>query len=379
MHQVLLNLVVNARDAMPGGGCLTIETANVELDQTYVAQHPEVVAGLYVLLAVSDTGIGMDKATVERIFDPFFTTKGPEKGTGLGLSTAYGIVRQCGGWIWVYSEPGHGATFRIYLPRLTAPLAEEREPAPVPATLRGSETILVVEDQAQVRGLAVEVLQSYGYQVLEAATGGDALLLAERHPDPIALMITDVVMPRMTGNELAERLKPLRPNMRVLYMSGYTENAIVQRGILDCGVSYIAKPFAPVSLAGKVREVLDSSPPAAKVLVVDDEESIRGLFQKILEDAGYEVTLAIDGSQALDLLRDSAFDVVITDLVMPNREGIETIQAIRRQHPGMKIIAVSGAFGGSFLGSAKLLGAEATLVKPVGPGQLLGALRRVLE
>jgi CheY-like chemotaxis protein len=259
--RVLMNLAVNAGDAMPGGGRLIIETANADVDESYTAVHPEMTSGSYVLLAVTDTGTGMDEETRQHIFEPFFTTKGVGEGTGLGLSTVYGIVKQSQGWIWVYSEPSHGTTFKIYLPRIEGALAADRAAAPAPGTLRGSETVLVVEDHEAVRRLTVEILKSYGYRALETARGGEALLVAERHPEPIHLLLTDVVMPGMTGRELADRLKPLRPEMRVLYMSGYAADVIAHRGVLDSGVNYIQKPLGPSALAAKIREVL--GPPCA--------------------------------------------------------------------------------------------------------------------
>jgi two-component system, cell cycle sensor histidine kinase and response regulator CckA len=260
LHQVLLNLVVNAKDAMPGGGRLTIQTANLDLDQDFAAAHSEIAPGPYVLLTVGDTGTGMDRETLEHLFEPFFTTKDVGKGTGLGLSTVYGIVRQCGGWIWVDSQPGLGSTFKIYLPRVElAPApAAAAAPPPVPGSLRGAETVLVVEDQEDVRRLTVEILKNYGYRVLEAALGGDALLLAERHPGPIHLMLADVAMPRMTGTELAGRMEPLRPRMKVLYMSGYTDSAIVHHGVLEAGINFLQKPFNPDGLTRAIRQVLDA-------------------------------------------------------------------------------------------------------------------------
>ncbi len=256
MHQVLMNLVANARDAMPSGGRLIIETANVELDEVYADVHPEVVPGPSVLLAVTDTGVGIDEETQRHIFEPFYTTKGPRAGTGLGLSMVYGIVRQSGGWIWVYSEPGKGSAFKIYLPVSEAVAQPEAGGRVAPVTLNGSETILVVEDQEEVRRLAVEVLRSYGYRILEAADGQAALALADRQGEPIHLLLTDVVMPGMTGRDLARRLAPLRPEMKVLYTSGYTENVIAHRGVLDAGVAYLPKPFTPEGLTTMVRKVL---------------------------------------------------------------------------------------------------------------------------
>ena len=258
IEQVLMNLVLNARDAMPNGGRLTIETADVVLDTDYARTHVAVNPGRYVMLAVSDNGCGMDAETQARIFEPFFTTKDLGKGTGLGLSTVYGIVKQSGGNIGVYSEPGRGTTFRIYLPRIrkapeTVEPEEAREPLP-----RGSETILLVEDEAGVRTLAKTILQIQGYTVLDAAQGKDAFLLSGQHEGLIHLMVTDMVMPEMNGREVADRLKPLRPNMKVLFMSGFTDKAMVHNGELDPGIAFLQKPFTPQTLARKVREVLDS-------------------------------------------------------------------------------------------------------------------------
>jgi len=258
IEQVIMNLVVNARDAMPTGGQLSIETGNVDLDSDYAREHLGVNPGPHVMLAVSDTGVGMDQSTQARIFEPFFTTKEVGKGTGLGLSTVFGIAQQSGGSVWVYSEPGAGTTFKVYFPRIEADLEVARQASSVPATLRGSETILLVEDQEQVRAVAASILQRNGYRVIVAQNAGDALLLAERHRGGIHLLLTDVVMPQISGVELARRIALLRPEMKVLFMSGYTDDSIVRHGVLDSRMAFLQKPFTPESLTRKLREVLTS-------------------------------------------------------------------------------------------------------------------------
>ena len=264
MEQVLMNLAVNARDAMPEGGRLTIETSNIDLGEIYVGEHVAVKPGAYVLLAVSDTGTGMDEETRARIFEPFFTTKGPETGTGLGLSTVYGIVQQWGGAIQVYTELGWGTSFKVYLPRAagaaeTAAVRAEN----ITELPRGSETILLVEDQDAVASVIRATLHLCGYQVLEAHNGGEALTVLERHDGPVHLLLSDIVMPVMGGSELAARLRGVRPETRVLFISGFSERALSAYGDQESGFSFLQKPFMPESLARKVRDVLDATAASA--------------------------------------------------------------------------------------------------------------------
>jgi two-component system cell cycle sensor histidine kinase/response regulator CckA len=259
LEQVVMNLCVNARDAMPRGGLLRIETANVELDAGHTARHEPMAPGRYVMLAVSDAGSGIEKEILSKIFEPFFTTKEEGKGTGLGLSMVYGIVTQAEGCVWVYSEPGHGTTFKVFLPRI-----DEAVTAAPPALLpvaRGTETILLVEDEDSLRALARETLEEQGYRVIEANGGERAIELARLHSEPIHLLLTDVVMGGMNGRVLAESLAVTRPEMKVLYMSGYTDDLIAHSGVLEAGMLLIEKPFTARLLLGRLRDVLDGKPP----------------------------------------------------------------------------------------------------------------------
>ena len=255
LEQVVMNLCLNARDAMRDGGRLRIETANAELDAAFAARHKPMAAGRYVMLAVSDTGSGIAKDTQSKIFEPFFTTKERGKGTGLGLAIVYGIVKQAGGYVWVYSEMGRGTTFKIYLPRIDEPaVAPAVEETPMPS--KGWETILLVEDDASLRGLACELLEEHGYRVIEATGPDQAIEIAQRNPETIHLLVTDVVMPGMNGRALAETLVAARPTLRVLYMSGYTDDVIAHSGVLAPGVLLLEKPFTVLALLGRVRLAL---------------------------------------------------------------------------------------------------------------------------
>ncbi len=258
IDQIIINMAVNSRDAMLQGGKFIIETANVDLDKNFFREHGiDETPSSYVMLAISDTGSGMDKETREHIFEPFFTTKEIGKGTGLGLSTVYGIAKQNNGFIWVYSEPGQGTTFKIYLPKVKESVeSEEKERTPV-GDLNGSETVFIVEDDDRLRNLARKILERHGYSVLDAEDGEDALRVSEAHEGRIDLMLTDVVMPKMGGKEVAERLQPLYPQMKVIYMSGYTDDVIAHHGVLEPGLNFLEKPFTPEDLARNVREVLD--------------------------------------------------------------------------------------------------------------------------
>jgi signal transduction histidine kinase/CheY-like chemotaxis protein len=395
IEQTLMNLAVNARDAMPTGGTLTIETANVEHDPDYAHEREAAGVRWFVMLAVSDTGCGMDEATQARIFEPFFTTKEPGKGTGLGLATVYGIVKQAGGFIWVHSEPGHGTTFKVYLPQVGAP-AEGVTAAPSVRVLRGTETVLLVEDTAAVRAVTKQVLERQGYTVLEAPNGEAALRLVQQHHGRIDLLLTDVVMPGLSGRQLAEQLARARPDMKVLYASGYTDDSVVRHGILEARNAYLQKPFEPESLARKVRDVLDTSgigaaapdplPPdmaraAARILVIDDDAQLRSAITRLLGQAGYDVLAAGDGAAGLALYHEQGADLVIVDVFMPERDGLEVIRALRAEPCPAKIIAISGGDQTGhleLLKVAEVVGASRTLTKPMALKELLATVRELV-
>jgi two-component system, cell cycle sensor histidine kinase and response regulator CckA len=258
LEQVLVNLAVNARDAMPEGGLLRIQTANVVLDEEYVAQHAEAVVGPHVMLSVSDTGIGMDDETLSHVFEPFFTTKPVGVGTGLGLATVYGIVKQSGGSMWVYSEPGQGTTFKALLPRADSPATVEAARAPTPVAAKGTETILLAEDEESLKRLTARILENHGYEVIAADTATEAVAIAARNGRTIHLLLTDLVMPELSGTALAERVCELVPDVRVLFMSGYADDVVTRNGSLTPGSAFLEKPFSANDLATKVRETLDA-------------------------------------------------------------------------------------------------------------------------
>jgi PAS domain S-box-containing protein len=377
LDQVVMNLAVNSRDAMPTGGKLLIETAVLAGGESHAQPVPGAGSGSYVVLAVSDTGVGMNEETRQRIFEPFFTTKEVGKGTGLGLSMIQGIVEQSGGYIEVSSELGRGTTFKIYLPRVEDMPADSGRPA-ADAAMGGKETVLVVEDQPEVRKYAAAALRAYGYHVIQAENAGEALLFCERESERVDLVLTDVVMPNISGRELADRLGQRWPGIKVLFMSGYADDAIMGHGVLEKDAQLLQKPFSPDQLAAKVREVLGASGHPARILVTDDQAEVRSFLRTVLEDGGYTVIEAADGKQALDAVRAGPVDRVIMDLVMPEQEGIETIPVLHKEFPGIGIVAVSGAFGGQYLKPARMLGADAVLSKPIGAGVLLATVAEVL-
>jgi signal transduction histidine kinase/CheY-like chemotaxis protein len=377
LEQVLMNLAVNAIDAMPDGGQLTVEAQTVFLDESYAREHAEVSAGHYVQLAVTDTGTGMDTRTRVRIFEPFFTTKEQGRGTGLGLSTVYGIVRQSGGHIWVYSEIGQGTTFKVYLPLSRHEVTGEAPGEDSPSDLRGTETIFLVEDDNHVREFMAEALSDLGYLVLQAPSATAALPEIVRYQGEIHLLITDIVMPKMTGRDLAEALAPHRPDMRVLYCSGYTENVIVMKGILDPGLDYLGKPFSGNSLAVKVRQVLSHARRQRSIVVVDDDLPVRTFIQKTLEEGGYKVHVGANGRDAVALCAEKPVDLVLTDLVMPEQEGIETIRFFRKERPHIPVIAMSGGMS-EMLGAASALGAREVIQKPIDPAELIRLVKSVI-
>ena len=346
LEAALLNLAVNARDAMPDGGTLAIESLNARLDEGYAAQHAEVAPGDYAVIAVTDTGHGMSSATLARVFEPFFTTKEVGKGTGLGLSMVYGFVKQSGGHLKIYSEEGRGTSVKIYLPRILGEASDEPEPSAA-ADLeisRRRETILCVEDDDDVRAYTVECLRELGYRVLEAHDGASALRLMERQEQPLDLLFTDVVMPRMSGAELAQALRRRHPSLKVLYTSGYTRNAIVHGGRLDPGVEMIAKPFTFAALSAKVRDVIDQGQ-TGRLLLVEHEPTVRALTVEALAHSPYKVDQAANGTEALAKIRaaQGRYDVVLIDQALADRAGDALALEIRALYADMPLLLATDA------------------------------------
>ncbi|MBV9931143.1 MAG: response regulator [Alphaproteobacteria bacterium] len=341
LESALLNLAVNARDAMPSGGKLTIETANVRLEENYAATHAEVSPGQYIVISVTDTGTGMSKQTISRVFEPFYTTKEVGKGSGLGLSMVYGFVKQSGGHVSIYSEEEHGTTVKIYLPRLLSEEVVEDEAHLTQGLERSrrQETILVVEDDDDVRAYTVECLRELGYRVLEAHDGVSGLRLIERQADPINLLFTDVVMPNMTGRELADKARALQPGLKVLYTSGYTRDAIIHGGRLDPGVDMIAKPFTYHALGQQIRDVLDRGR-TGRLLVIQADGAVRLLTVEALTEAGYAVDQAATGVEALSKIRASQgrFDAVILDTDINGKGASSLFEEIRALHNDLAVL-----------------------------------------
>ncbi len=343
LEAAILNLAVNARDAMPEGGTLTVETANARLDETYAADHAEVAPGQYVVIAVTDTGSGMRRETAARVFEPFFTTKEVGKGTGLGLSMVYGFTKQSGGHVKIYTEEGHGTTVKIYLPRLMSDVQiEETTFEADPEVSQAQELILVVEDDDDVRSYTVECLRELGYRVIEAHDGEAALRIFERQDDRIDLLFTDVVMPGMTGRELADRVHELHPEMKVLFTSGYTRNAIVHGGRLDDGVEMIAKPFTYTGLAQKIADVLDKGH-TGRLLLVEHDATLRMFAAEGLLAGGYTVEEALTGAEALAKVRAArgSYDAVFLDEQLAGRSGESVAVELRKLHADLPILLAS--------------------------------------
>ena len=376
--QVLLNLVVNARDAMPEGGRVEIQTANFRTDTPSLASHPFLPHGNYILLSVNDNGAGMDETTRQRMFEPFYTTKPAGVGTGLGLPMVQHIVKQNGGFLSIQSAQGVGTTVRIYLPAANdSTSAPNLQTLPLDiSAMSGRETILVVEDDAVLRNLMRDILQGLGYAVLDAGTGAEAAELSGNLDDGVDLLISDVLLPDSSGRELAEALLESRPGLPVLYISGHP--ALVSHDDpADPNARFLAKPFSAGDLGEGVRTLLDRRK-RKRVLFVDDDAQVVMFASEVLREAGYDVLVGEDGNVALSIVDNESLDLVITDLVMREREGLETMMRLRKSHPELPVVAISGAFGGHFLRSASLLGARATLAKPFSGEDLLNLVRHIL-
>jgi PAS domain S-box-containing protein len=382
IEQVVTNLAVNARDAMPLGGSLTIETAHVELDDVFAASHPGVVPGAYVMLALTDTGCGMDEATMARLFEPFFTTKPRGKGTGLGLATVYGIVKQSGGFTWADSQPDRGTIFRIYLPRTEAE-AEAAAPvgeADVPRG--GGELILLVEDESALRELCETILVGLGFRVSAIGSGLEALALVREKGLVPDLVVTDVIMPGMSGAELARRLRSEQPGLKVLFMSGYPDEAIAPHGILESGTPFIQKPFTERALAAKVRETLQENPagarPGGSILMIDDDEQFRELARHFCVKQGYRFTGVDSAATALEALAGQSFDVLLVDMNLPGTDGGQVLREIRAAGHAPPAIVLTGDATSADIVALRPLGVVRILEKSGRAEPLLQAIEAAI-
>jgi len=381
LEVAVLNLAVNARDAMPAGGKLTIETANAYLDEGYAAVQAEVVPGQYVVICVSDTGIGMSKQVLARAFEPFFTTKDVGQGTGLGLSQVYGFVKQSGGHIKIYSEPQQGTTVKLYLPRLhgDADVVSEPDLRVLPRSAADAETILVVEDDDDVRTYSKEILRELGYSILEAAAGAAALRVLDAHPE-IDLLFTDVGLPGgMNGRQLADEARKRRPDLKILFTTGYARNAIVHEGRLDPGVQLITKPFTYAAVGAKLRDILDTRARPARILLVEDEALVRILATEYLEDAGYRVEPAVSVMDAMGKVRllHGEIDAAVVDVGLPDRKGDVLVVELRALYPALPVVIASGYEEAQLRDRFKGDGKTAFLNKPYTQEQLLTCLAAV--
>lgn len=379
LEMAILNLAVNARDAMPEGGRLTIETANTYLDEAYAAAQAEVVPGQYAVVCISDTGSGMTKDVVARAFEPFFTTKDIGHGTGLGLSQVYGFVKQSGGHVKIYSEPGEGTTVKIYLPRFAGEAADDLPSTNSRPSAAGSEVVLVVEDEPDVRAYSCETLRELGYTVLEAPDGGVALRILAERPE-IRLLFTDVGLPgRFNGRQLADEAKRLRPDLRVLFTTGYARNAIVHDGRLDAGVQLITKPFTFDALASKLRELLDSRQPRCRVLLVEDEFLIQMMAAEELQAAGIEVEVSGSAAEALQRLRllRGEVNVAIVDIGLPDRKGDVLVSEMRALYPHLPVLFATGASEDELRARYKEDASVGFIGKPYMPESLIAKVREL--
>jgi PAS domain S-box-containing protein len=380
LELAILNLAVNARDAMPDGGKLTIETANVHLDEKYAAGQAEVLPGQYVMLAITDNGCGMTAEVRMKAFDPFFTTKDIGQGTGLGLSQVYGFVKQSRGHVKIYSEVGEGTTIKLYLPRVHSMSMEAGEETAAPVA-RGSanETVLVVEDDSDVRSFSSDSLRELGYEVLEAENKRVALHLLETRPE-IKVLFTDIGLPGgMNGRQLADEVRSHRPDLKVLFTTGYARNAIVHDGRLDAGVELITKPFTRAALSTKLRDIIGATRHPGRILLVEDEAMIQMLATEYLEEAGFTVDKASTGVEAMNKLRlvPGGVDAIIVDIGLPDRKGDELVREIKAVNPALPIILATGQSARTVRERFKNEGNVGIVTKPYTASDLLRALRDV--